>query len=50
MNRRQLIVGALGSVLASPRRGSAAPPYEARAFAAAQDAGVGIVVHVHAPW
>jgi hypothetical protein len=51
MDRLQLIIGALGVMLAAPRRARAAvQPYDAKAFAAAQEAGAGIVVHVHAPW
>ena len=51
MNRRDLLTGALALIAVAPRLASAAvQPFDAKAFAAAQDAGAGIVVHVHAPW
>jgi hypothetical protein len=51
MNRRQLLIGTLALAVGVPgRAGAAVQPFDAKAFAAAQDAGHGIVVHVHAPW
>ena len=51
MNRRYFVTGALALVAFAPLSASAAvQPFDAKAFAAAQDAGAGIVVHVHAPW
>ena len=51
MKRREVIIGVLG-VIALPRRARAAEvrPWDAKAFAGAQDSGQGIVVYVHAPW
>jgi hypothetical protein len=51
MNRRYFVTGALALIAVVPRPVTAAvQPFDAQAFAAAQDAGAGIVVHVHAPW
>ena len=52
MHRRQILIGAFALVLAKPGDVAAAgiKPFDAKAFAAAQAAGQGIVVHVHAPW
>jgi hypothetical protein len=52
MQRRQLLIGSLALVVAGPDVVCAAEvkPFDAKAFAAAQEAGQGIVVHVHAPW
>jgi hypothetical protein len=54
MDRRSLIVGAtaftaLGAVPAGVRA-AAVTAFDPKAFAAAQAAGEGIVVFVHAPW
>ena len=51
MNRRHLLTGTIALLMATPRRAAAAvQPFDAKAFTAAQDAGSGIVVYVHAPW
>ncbi len=46
---RSLILFALGAP-AVPAPASAIVGFDPKAFAAAQDAGEGIVVFVHAPW
>lgn len=52
MHRRHLIAGALALTISGPvlRAAAQVKPFDAKAFAAAQAAGQGIVVHVHAPW
>jgi hypothetical protein len=52
MHRRELLIGSLALVLASSAVAGAAEvqPFDAKAFAAAQEAGQGVVVYVHAPW
>ena len=52
MRRRHLILGSLALVVAParPARAAAVVARDAQKFAAAQEAGQGIVVHVHAPW
>ena len=51
MHRRQLVIGSLLFALTRPGVGHAAvKPFDAKAFAAAQEAGQGVVVWVHAPW
>ncbi len=54
MNRRSLIVAAfaLGTlgIDGAPVRAAGVAAFDAKAFAAAQAAGQGIVVFVHAPW
>lgn len=52
MRRRHLILGSLALAVAPARPAWAAgtAAYDATKFAAAQEAGRGIVVHVHAAW
>jgi hypothetical protein len=51
MDRRTLIIGAFAlGAMPAPARAVAVTPFDPKAFAAAQAAGEGIVVHVHAPW
>lgn len=54
MNRRTLIIGAAAftatSTAAAFARAAEVAAFDSKAFAAAQDAGEGIVVFVHAPW
>ena len=51
MTRRYFVMGAVALIALAPLPASpAVQPFDAKAFAAAQDAGAGIVVHVHAPW
>jgi hypothetical protein len=52
MHRRTFIVGTLGLTFGiTPPAGAAGlVTFDAKAFAAAQDAGRPIVVFVHAPW
>lgn len=52
MHRRDVLVGAAALLCAPAALASAADvkAFDAKAFAAAQEAGQGIVVHVHAPW
>jgi len=51
MQRRQLILGAFALTLVPASAVMAeVKPFDAKAFAAAQEAGQSIVVEVHAPW
>ena len=52
MNRRQLLIGASALVLlpATRARAAAVRDFDPAAFQAAQEAGQGVVVYVHAPW
>ncbi|HEU4369522.1 MAG TPA: hypothetical protein VFV05_14970 [Methylomirabilota bacterium] len=54
MNRRSVIIGAAALAVAGIVGGLAhaadVAPFDSNAFRAAQDAGAGIVVFVHAPW
>jgi hypothetical protein len=52
MLRREVIVGSAALLLLPARPASAAEvkDFDAKAFAAAQEAGQGIFVHVNAPW
>ena len=51
MDRRYFLTGALALIAVTPRAAvGAVQTFDAKAFAAAQDAGSGIVVYVHAPW
>jgi hypothetical protein len=52
MNTRRVILAGLAAMVVAPSGPARADvkPFDAKAFAAAQDAGKGIVVHVHAPW
>jgi hypothetical protein len=53
MTRRTFIVGSLAAAASSGAAGPAAAavaPFDPQAFAAAQAAGEGVVVFVHAPW
>jgi hypothetical protein len=54
MDRRTLIVGSLALVAlggaAMPAPAGDVVAFDSKAFAAAQEAGEGIVVWVHAPW
>lgn len=51
MYRRYLILGALSLTLVpASTRAAEVKPFDAKAFAAAQEAGQSIVVEVHAPW
>jgi hypothetical protein len=54
MNRRTFLVASLASAALSSAAGAAAAagivPFDSKAFAAAQAAGEGIIVFVHAPW
>ncbi len=52
MLRRHLLIGAATVLVAStvPARGAEIRDFDAKTFAAAQEAGHGVVVHVHAPW
>ena len=54
MDRRTLIVASLACVAlggaAVPAPAAGIVNFDPKAFAAAQDAGEGIVVFVHAPW
>ena len=53
MHRRHLLIGVLALVLAPASRAYAAGgvrDFDPAAFRAAQEAGQGIVVYVHAPW
>ena len=51
MHRRHLILGACALALMPASTAMAeVKPYDAKAFAAAQEAGQSIVVEVHAPW
>jgi hypothetical protein len=51
MHRRQLILGALAFTFVSTSASMAeVKPFDAKAFAAAQEAGQSIVVEIHAPW
>jgi hypothetical protein len=54
MDRRTLIVGSLALVTlggtAVPASAGDVVAFDQKAFAAAQEAGEGIVVFVHAPW
>jgi hypothetical protein len=51
MHRRVVLLAVVAMVLATALPAAAAvTPYDAKAFAAAQNAGKSIVVMVHAPW
>lgn len=52
MHRRHLMLGSLALFVApaGPVGAAEVKPFDANAFAAAQEAGQGIVVFVHAPW
>jgi hypothetical protein len=54
MDRRSLIVSALAlgalGLNTAPARAAEVTAFDAKAFSAAQAAGQGIVVFVHAPW
>ena len=51
MHRRRLILGALAlGFVPAPARADEVKPFDAKAFAAAQEADHSIVVEVHAPW
>jgi hypothetical protein len=51
MRRRQLILGAFAITVVFPLAAVAeVKPFDAKAFAAAQEAGQSIVVEIHAPW
>jgi hypothetical protein len=53
VHRRHLLIGASTWLLLSPSRARAAGAmrdFDPAGFRAAQEAGQGIVVYVHAPW
>ena len=51
MHRRRLIIGVFALTLVpASARAAEVKPFDAKAFAAAQEAGQSIVVEVHAPW
>jgi hypothetical protein len=52
MRRRHLLAGAVALVVVPPRvaRAAEVKPYDAKAFAAAQEAGQSIVLAVNASW
>ena len=51
MNRRHLLIGASALMLLPVARARATVrDFDPAAFQAAQDAGQGVVVYVHAPW
>ncbi|MGH7333252.1 MAG: hypothetical protein ACREKS_11020 [Candidatus Rokuibacteriota bacterium] len=51
MHRRRLILGAFAlTLIPTPARAAEVKPFDANAFAAAQEAEQSIVVEVHAPW
>jgi hypothetical protein len=54
MDRRTLIIASLAFVALGgttvPASAGGVVPFDPKAFAAAQEAGDGIVVFVHAPW
>jgi hypothetical protein len=52
MHRRHLLLGSLAALLvpATSASAGAVREFDPEAFRAAQDAGQGIVVYVHAPW
>ena len=52
MHRRQVLIGAAALVVCPvrPARAGEVKSFDAKSFAAAQEAGESTVVFVHAPW
>lgn len=50
LTRRSMLAGLAGAVAARAAHAAGAAAYDAAAFAAAQEAGKSILVHVTAPW